>query len=138
VQKAVKVLFVASNPSTKSPDNTALHPATRSRKILDRWISDMNIAPIFINVCDEKTYKNKPLSKQNILDNLNSLQLKITNTKINTVVALGDTASLALSLIKQPHVKVPHPSGLNRKLNDDKEIQKIKNTIHNISKGIIK
>lgn len=133
----MRVLFVASNPSVKSPDQSPLHPSTKSRSILDSWISGLDIEPAFINVSDVKTEKNKRLSASQIKQSLPSLVNKIQQYDADYIVALGDTATLALSLINQTHVAIPHPSGLNRKLNDKQEILKIKNTLYKISVGII-
>ena len=40
------------------------------------------------------------------------------------VIALGEFASQALTKSMVPHFKLPHPSGLNRKLNDKNLIDK--------------
>jgi len=41
------------------------------------------------------------------------------------VIALGNIASEALTKIGVKHFKLPHPSGLNRKLNDKNYINKV-------------
>jgi hypothetical protein len=132
-----KILFVASNPSASSPDCSAMHESTRSRKILEDWLVECNVFRLYANVSDAKTTKNMPVPRSIMLDNLHSLKLKIAEAMPDHIVALGDTASRALSLISQPHTKLPHPSGLNRKLNDPKVIAEIKSTLQNISLGII-
>jgi len=43
----------------------------------------------------------------------------------NKVIALGNVASEALAKINIDHFKLPHPSGLNRKLNDKVYVQKV-------------
>lgn len=41
------------------------------------------------------------------------------------VIALGNVASEALIKINVDHFKLPHPSGLNRKLNDKKYVTRV-------------
>ena len=41
------------------------------------------------------------------------------------VIALGNVASEALTKINVDHFKLPHPSGLNRKLNDKKYVTQL-------------
>ncbi len=134
----MKILFVASNPSSTSPDNSAMHPWTRSRKILNSWIKDLDIQPVFANVCDFKTEGNRRLTSEDIHNNLTRLEVKIGDAMPDHIVALGDTASRALKLMGMPHTKLPHPSGLNRKLNDPNTIKLIISTLHKISIGIIR
>lgn len=81
-----KVLLVGSNPSEASPDTTAFHPNTRSRNILESWFSNIDADISFINICDKKTPKNRPLRVSEIRESIPSLLNKIK----------------------------PHPSGINR------------------------
>ena len=50
--------------------------------------------------------------------------LKVTS-KYDKVIALGNVASNSLKKLNKDHFKMPHPSGLNRQLND-KEFEKKK------------
>lgn len=50
--------------------------------------------------------------------------LKVTS-KYDKVIALGNVASNSLKKLNIDHFKMPHPSGLNRQLND-KEFEKKK------------
>lgn len=134
----MKILFIASNPSRTSPDNSALHPWTRSRKILNSWISHLDIQPVFANVCDYKTEGNRKLTNEDLYNNLTRLEVKIADAMPDHIVALGDTASRALKLIGMPHTRIDHPSGLNRKLNDPNHVRLIISTLHKISIGIIR
>jgi uracil-DNA glycosylase len=132
---SIKVLFVGSNPSEKSPDNSALHSSTRSRKILNSWIQDLEIDAYFCNACNVQTKKNKPLSKRQIHEGSESLILKISQLKCDYVVALGKSAAYALGVVSVDHVEIPHPSGLNRKLNDRRVVDGIKNRLRDMIKG---
>lgn len=130
-----KVLFVGSNPSTKSLDNSAMHESTRSRKTLNSWTSGIDIDVYFCNVVDHITENNKPISRKQIIANLENLLLKIRGFNCDHVVALGKSASYALHLVSIDHVEIPHPSGLNRKLNDKGVVDGIKNRLRDMTKG---
>jgi len=130
-----KVLFVGTNPSTKSPDNSAMHPSTKSRKTLNTWISDLDIDAYFCNVLDRATENNKPLSKKQILVSCKDLIVKIEKFKCSYVVALGEIASHALDHASIKHLKIPHPSGLNRKLNNKETVYVIRKNLREMIEG---
>jgi hypothetical protein len=124
----IPVVFIGSNPSSKSPDLTPFHPATRSRKILDNWIRSLQtklgeeIQPIFLNVSDIVTLKNKPIK-------LSEMDLSLLLIKLSPylykypIVALGDTATRALTRSEISHATMSHPSGRNRNLNDPRFVE---------------
>ena len=111
-----KILIIASNPSKSS----------RGRKSstfnnLCNWIN----IPIFsfTNVSCINTPNNRPLKKS-------EYQLKRLCTECQNydkILALGNTASDALNRLNIDHFKLPHPSGLNRKLNDKEYLTRILN-----------
>ncbi len=126
------VLFVGSNPSKSSPDSSAFHESVRSRKTIDEWISSINANFVFMNVSDEKTEGNKPLSIAAIRKSLPQLRLKIAEYPDAKVVALGKTAAKALALAGiEEFLVLPHPSGMNRQLNDP-------NAVYNAKQSLIK
>lgn len=128
----MRVLFIGSNPSQVSPNNKAFDPSTRSGKILSEWISHMHGSSSieFINVSDTPTPGNKSLSKSDIKASLPSLQDKITTHKPDKIIALGKTASNALTLLRLQYLEMPHPSGCNFKLNDPNYVvEKIKGLV---------
>lgn len=120
MSRKCKVLIVGSNPSVKSPNNSAFHPSTRSRMILDEWFKDIDAELHFINVCDRTRPGNRQMRVSEIRECLPSLKSKIKMTKLIhcRVVAVGRTASKALNLLGVEYLEMPHPSGMNRKLND--------------------
>lgn len=103
----MKVVVVGSNPS-HSPGGPTL-------KNLNNWLEQMN-APIisFCNVSGFQTENNRPLKRSEY--DLESLSFYVSGG--DKVVALGNTASNALKLLKINHFKLPHPSPRNRQLND--------------------
>ncbi len=124
------VLFVGSNPSNASLCDTAFHGSTRSSQILTRWCQDIPLGKMMVNVLTKKTENNRPLTIAEIKEALPQLQSTIDALSPCKVIALGKTAARALTLLRQPHYEMPHPSGRNRKLNDKKyEAEKVKGLI---------
>lgn len=128
----VNVLIVGSNPSNRSQDTSAFHLDTRSRKVLDNWFETISregleIKKHFVNVTDKKTSDNRPLTKGEVEESLQTLRQKILEVGADKIVALGKTSSEALTRLEVAHHPMPHPSGLNRQLNDPNfVIQKIR------------
>ena len=122
------IVFVGSNPSNASPDCSGFHLSTKSRRILDQWCHDIEINiddVLFINVCDTKTLQNKPLTIKQIRANLPILKDKLECISNSKIIALGRTAERALTLLRVDHFAAPHPSGLNRKLNDKEYVKQM-------------
>ena len=117
VQHLKKIILLGSNPGNASPDTTAFHPDTRSRKILDQWFLNIHADISFANVRDQRTPNNRPLRVSEIRACLPWVRRKTDG--FDKVVALGKTASKALELLGDVEfVEMPHPSGMNRLLND--------------------
>lgn len=99
----IKVVFVGDEPS-----NSNVHPevAFVGAKCFNTLVSWIKQLPVDFYVC------------------VNSRDTDVV-TKINAltdngfkVIALGNKASEHLDQYRIGHYKLPHPSGLNRKLND--------------------
>lgn len=117
-----RVIFVGSNPSSASRTILPFAGDTKSDKILASWISKLNLYKWSVcNVADMKTDNNKPLTMQEIKSCLPDLSNKIQNHM--AIVALGKTAAKALTLLHVDFFEMPHPSPLNRKLNDGQFIE---------------
>lgn len=127
----MKVLFVGSNPSVKNVDPEVAFKGARSYDNLVRWISTLNVEDyILVNVLDEVTTNNRPLTRSEIKRAVKSLSAKLATLKFDKVVALGASASVALKLLKVTHYRLPHPSSRNRQLNSkvfvDKQLEECK------------
>jgi uracil-DNA glycosylase len=124
-----KILLVGSNPSIRSSTSEAFSSTTKSANTLSLWIKDIDADFIFINVSDIKTPKNRPLSQKEIKKSLPSLDCNIKKMNADKYVALGKAAHIALTLLGLDHLEMPHPSGMNRLLNDsnyrDKKINEL-------------
>lgn len=120
--KKIKVLFVGSNPSTKSPDETAFHPLTKSRSVIDSWIYKFkfpgNHDISFTNIYPHKKADNKPLTMREIRGHLPETRKFLDHYRDYKIIALGKTSAKILNMLDVNFFEAPHPSGLNRKLND--------------------
>lgn len=126
----VNVVFVGSNPSASSPDSSPFHVSVKSRKTLETWIESINANFVFVNVCDEKTEDNRPLSISQIRDARDSLLAKLAQYPNARIVSLGKIAARALTEAGvRNFLALPHPSGLNRKLNDPELVRNTKQSL---------
>ena len=121
----MKVIFVGSNPAWASTSSKAFDESTKSGRILRGWTSHLHGEFLFryLNVCDKPTPNNRPLKRSEIKENLPQLTKWIEASKFHStheikLVALGKTAAIALTLLRLDFYEMPHPSGLNRLLND--------------------
>lgn len=119
----MNVLFIGSNPSVASGDNSAFNRNTKSFKILQSWVQTINGTFYYLNVSNNKTINNRPLKLSEIQGALNELESSIELIKPDKVIALGKTAAKALTLLRYNFYEMPHPSGRNRLLNDKVYVQ---------------
>lgn len=119
----VTILFVGSNPSNASTVDVAFHGSTRSSKLLTEWTKDISGMKVHINVMNQKTSNNRPLKKSEVDASLQRLAQDVEGLKPDKIIALGKTAANALTLLHLAFYEMPHPSGRNRKLNDQKYVQ---------------
>jgi uracil-DNA glycosylase len=116
------IVFVGSNPSNAAKDLVPFTPNTVSGRVLRSWIDAAGITDWDqYNVVNSTTPGNRCLSFKEIMTAVPELERSLKN--MEKVVALGKTAVRALKLAKIPHLAMPHPSGLNRKLNDAKYVE---------------
>jgi uracil-DNA glycosylase len=130
-----KVICIGSNPATASKTTLPFAGDTRSDVVLAGWINsvDGHDDYYYANVLDKKTDNNAPLTMRQIDGALRDLSSKIAGK--DKIVALGKTAAKALNKLGVEFYEMPHPSGLNRKLNDKVFMeQKLKGLREYISK----
>jgi hypothetical protein len=105
----MKILIVGMNPSNAKDCQPGLKKSGTFKR-LEKWCDLANIKHFsFINTFDE--YSTPTLQKVNY-ERLNALR------EYDKVVALGDFVGRALNRARIEHLQMPHPSGLNRNLND--------------------
>lgn len=112
------ILFIGSNPSNRASSNDAFTEDTVSGRILREWIKGIDGMILFDNIASQKTPDNRPLNQNERALARVSLLERINRINPTRLVALGKAASGELTRLKLEHLEMPHPSGLNRKLND--------------------
>lgn len=101
-----KVLVLGINPSHRKKKNPTLAR-------LHRWMESLGVTPFsFSNVLHKEGVYNK--------SDIDYNWIQECCRGYDVVFALGDFVSTALARINIPHYTLPHPSPLNRNLNDKK------------------
>jgi uracil-DNA glycosylase family 4 len=140
-----RILFIGSNPSQKSSKTVPFWHDTNSRKVLDKWFSHVQgevTHTHFLNVSNQVTPGNRPLKTSEIKVSLDRLEREITlGIRPDYIITLGKTAEKALVMMKitetgYDYYAMPHPSGLNRQLNDPKFIQEKIKGLQNYLKSL--
>jgi len=102
-----RVVFVGDAPTHRNVNIAIPFVGTKSLDTLEQWI--LILGPTYY-VCYNSWHE----------DDLNKIQiLRDAGFK---VIALGAAASTRLTKRGIEHFQLPHPSGLNRKLNDKKKL----------------
>jgi hypothetical protein len=113
------IWIVGSNPSPKNSNPLVPFWGTKSYETLSKWLEFLGINKHgLLNVSNEVTSGKLPkITKEDLF----RLRTKLSGA--TKVIALGNTASMALKQLQIKHFKLPHPSGRNRLLNDKAFIQ---------------
>jgi dCMP deaminase len=121
-----RIVFVGSNPSNDSPDNSAFHPDTATGKRVREWVHGLDIDVYLLNVHNHKTPMNRKLNKKETDDGLMRLGFELREIDPDLLVTVGETARRTLSMFQCKRHHMPHPSGLCRFWNDkDKSLKAI-------------
>lgn len=119
------ILFVASNPSKLNKDPKIAIVGSKSEKTFNGWaeylVPDKNY--MVVNVSDKITNDNKPPKKSEF--NLLKLCTYAIHPSVTKIVAMGNVASCALDEIGVKYFKIPHPSPLNRFLNNTVQVEAV-------------
>lgn len=116
----MKVLIVGSNPSTESKNKKVPFVGAKSNKKLQTWIEKLELSEFeIINVSDKRTPHKVKLKKSEY--QLRKLLLK--SKKYDKVIALGNTAADALSILGVNYHKIDHPSPINRRLQNNDYVE---------------
>jgi hypothetical protein len=119
------ILFVASNPSKLNTDPEIAMVGSKSEKTFNGWVEYLvtNGDYKVVNVSDKVTDDNKPLKKTEY--DLLKLSTYAIHPSVTKIVALGNTAADALDQIGIKYYKLPHPSPLNRFLNNTAQVEAV-------------
>jgi uracil-DNA glycosylase family 4 len=126
MSKIETIVFIGSNPSERSYRLEPFWHNTKSMTMLTNWINSIPTAAYqmtFLNVSNQTTPGNRPLKISEIKSNLPRLKLDLELCKPVKIIALGKTAAKALTLLGHNFYEMPHPSGLNRQLNNKEFIE---------------
>lgn len=109
-----KIVFIGSNPSTKSPDDSAFHPDTPSGVKVREWTKGLRAEVHYLNVYNKKTLLNKRPSVIQTLDGQKQLIDQLLELEPDLIVSVGNTAKDAIEFLACNKFHMPHPSGLSR------------------------
>lgn len=119
------ILFVASHPSRLNKDPNIAMIGSKSEKNFNAWaeylVPDKKYT--VVNVSNKVTEMNRPLKRSEY--DLLSLCNYTIHPSVTKVVALGNTAADALDMIGIKYFKLPHPSPLNRFLNNTVQVEAV-------------
>ena len=105
-----------------SNTNNPFCVGTKSGLTLRSWMASLNDIPDITfelaNVSHKKTKNNRPLNTAEIREALPGLKVQIEYLVPDKIIALGKTAAKALKQCQMEFYELPHPSPLNRLLND--------------------
>lgn len=115
------IIFVGSNPSNKNDSTQYAFKGTPSGERLEEWIQILGIGTCgMTNITEMITPGNRPPKVSEF--ELDKLSKALVGFRV--VIALGNTASKALTKIDVEHFKLPHPSPRNRMLNNKEFIRR--------------
>lgn len=117
------ILFIGSNPSSKASSTEAFTVDTASGRILREWTQGIEGTILYDNIASQITENNRPLNQNEMAHASASLLERINRINPDRLVALGKSASQTLEKLKLKFLEMPHPSGLNRKLNDARYVR---------------
>lgn len=105
----MKVLFVGDKPSAKNFDPKVAFEGSKSGETLKAWAKLMGL-------------RKQDYMAINRVDEFFVECCKSFSNADKAIITLGVHAHKALLKAGVPHFPLPHPSGLNRKLNDKKAL----------------
>lgn len=114
----MRVLFVGQNPGKTNLSNDEAFVGTKSYDALRDWIDVLGIRNYDMVNCSANP--NEKFTTNTIKQLAMNHMLMETFTNYDRIFALGKISSDVLNILEIAHFKLPHPSGLNRKLNDKK------------------
>jgi uracil-DNA glycosylase len=122
----MKVVFLGSNPSALNDDPNVAFKGSASYPRLLKWIEffKLNIDDVVLLNCSNRVLeKGEKLSDEDI----DLSMLKYIVQEDTKIVALGQIAAKAVEKLKLDFFVLPHPSPLNRMLNDEKALMVLLN-----------
>jgi hypothetical protein len=103
------ILFVGDRPSKKNTHFDVAFKGTKSYKVLLSWGHELGLINFMV------TNSHRP----------ELVEMVKVASECKIIIALGNVAAKRLTKAKIPHLKMPHPSGRNRKLNDKEYVEEM-------------
>jgi uracil-DNA glycosylase len=108
------LLIVGHSPSKQDPDGVLDN--CQSGRRLNEWLEAIGASRFYeiekVNAFTLEEAQNLPSSRKA------ARRLRKRIKTADAVIALGKGASTVVSLVRGDYISLPHPSGLNRQLND--------------------
>ena len=127
-----KILVLGQNPSAKNKNAKLAFLGTQSGSKLCDWLFHAGVHRfVLANLADHVTKNNAPLKQSEIVKIAKSREFKTKLAHYSHVIAVGRQAEKAVRLASSDvkFVYIPHPSGLNRVLNEPGSNDRIIETI---------
>lgn len=111
------IIFVGDEPSKKNINPEIAFVGTKSYKTLLDWIYRLNVSINDVIICNKEDIKTYGEGRFYTVE-VPGLYADIEEE--DKVISLGKNSCKFLNDVKLSHFSMPHPSGLNRKLNNKK------------------
>lgn len=125
------VVFIGHSPSKSAKTNAPFDVSTLSGRRLIKWITLSGIqnkhTVVLINAADKHTAKLANSGVSSVIEKIQKVKNAYDAIEV-ILISVGKEVSKMIDRAKLAHLSIPHPSGLNRKLNDPKfEPEVVKN-----------
>lgn len=129
----MKVLLVGQNPSRHNLDPKIAFKGSKSFKVIEEWVQEMSLSDCGYMLVNAFPKVNQKYKKADVEVAISRVKNYMEMIKPQKVIALGKMAAKVLKKANIEHFELPHPSGLNRKLNNvewlQEELHKARNYV---------
>lgn len=123
----MKVLFVGCNPTSRNTDPAVPFEGTRSGVTLKGWIKEIGVSNYTtVNAISMVSNTASSVRAEDKKRGADVLARIVKNNDYTHIITLGKVAHEVIKLagLQNNTLNLPHPSGLNRALNNKKEISR--------------
>lgn len=118
----MSILFLGDAPSKRNVDPKRAFIGASCWPRLLGWMTYMKLDPNEVLLYNSDNERGLAIAKE-------------VKDKGGKIVAIGNNASNRLSALRIGHFKLPHPSGLNRQINNKEYIDKMLKECYNYLRG---
>lgn len=116
-------MLVGQNPSRHNLDPKVAFKGSKSFKVIEDWVNEMSLSECGYMLVNAFPKVNQTYKKADVEVAVERVNHYMKMIKPEKVIALGRMAAKVLKKAKVDYFELPHPSGLNRKLNDVEWLQ---------------